>query len=73
MIFDYTLNISYTFKFKSAFGNQKCALFLFSAPRSFLSVRETLQLWGVNYINEVENLWQAETCFVAKSFFVLYN
>ena len=26
MIFVYTLNMSYTFKFKSIFGNQKCAL-----------------------------------------------
>ena len=39
MIFIYALNVSYTFKFKSAFVNQKCALkniksalFLFSAP-----------------------------------------
>ena len=43
------LNMSYTFKFKNAFENQKCALknikstlFLFSAPHPFLSPRETM-------------------------------
>ena len=48
-IFVYLLNISYTFKLKSAFENQKCslkkvrsALFLFSTPCPFLSLRETL-------------------------------
>ena len=48
-IFVYTLNMSYTFKFKSAFGNQKSAFkniksvfILFSAPCPFLSLRETL-------------------------------
>ena len=49
MMFIYILNMSYTFKLKSAFGNQKCALkniksapFLFSAPCPFFSLRETL-------------------------------
>ena len=49
-IFVYTLNKSYTFKFISDFGNQKCALkniksalSLFSSPCLFLSPRETLQ------------------------------
>ena len=43
------LHMSYTFKLKSSFGNQKCtlkniksALFLFSAPCPFFSLRETL-------------------------------
>ena len=47
-IFVYTLNMSYTFKFKSAFKNQKCALkntksalFMFSAPCPFLRLEET--------------------------------
>ena len=45
----YYLHMSYTFKLKSSFGNQKCALkniksalFLFSAPCPFFSLRETL-------------------------------
>ena len=49
MMFVYVLNVSYTFKFKSAFGNQKCALkhiksalLLFSVPCPFFSLRETL-------------------------------
>ena len=49
IIFIYILNMSYTFKLKSVFGNQKCvlkniksALFLFSAPCPFFSLRETL-------------------------------
>ena len=49
MVLIYILNMSFTFKLKSAFGNQKCALrniksaiFLFSAPYPFFSLRETL-------------------------------
>ena len=52
MIFVYTLNMLYTFKFKSVFGNKKCALrniksalFLFSVPCPFLAWGETLMLW----------------------------
>ena len=48
-MFIYILNMSYTFKLKSAFRiqkfalkNIKSALFLFSAPCPFLSLRETL-------------------------------
>ena len=48
-MFFYILNMSYSSKLKSAFGNQKCALkniksalFLFSAPCPFFSLRETL-------------------------------
>ena len=48
-MFIYILIMSYTFKLKSAFGNQKCApkniksaLFLFTAPFPFFSLRKTL-------------------------------
>ena len=55
-MFIYILNMTYTFKLKSAFGNQKCALkniksalFLLSAPCPFFSLRETLHLCVFKY------------------------
>ena len=65
--YDICLRIKHTFKFKSAFGNQKCtlkniksALLLFAAPRPFLSLRKTLDIVRYYILIIFDTYWNKE-------------
>ena len=63
-MFIYILNISYTFVLTSAFGTQKCALkniksalFLFSAPCPFFSLRGNSELRMFSSVQNFYLVW----------------